>query len=162
MKRQETTVGGSVPPADDRSLPQVERTLDRFLAIADVDKVFGEPIRQGETTIIPAAEVMPGMGFGMGFGIGSGSAAALPAAKKPAAAARDTRKHDGGGGGGGGGGSALGRPVAVVVVTPRGVRVEPVIDFTKVALAAITAGGFMLATWLGMARRRNRAERMAR
>ncbi len=120
----------------ERSLDQVEHTLDRFLEVADVDTVFGEPVRQGETTIVPAAEVITGFGFG--FGRGSDSS--------------EAPRHEGGGGGGGGGGSVLARPVAVVVASPQGVRVEPVIDFTKVALAAITAGGFMLATWLGMAR----------
>lgn len=122
----------------ERSLVQAEQTLDRFLEVADVDTVFGEPIRHGDTTIIPAAEVLTGMGFGSGFGRGSDSS--------------DKPKREGGGGGGGGGGSVLARPVAVVVASPDGVRVEPVIDVTKVALAALTAGGFMLATWLGMAR----------
>ena len=120
----------------ERSLEQAEHTLDRFLDVAGVDKVFGEPIRQGETTVIPAAEVLAAMGFGFGFGRGSDSS--------------DRPQHEGGGGGGGGGGSITARPVAMVVASPEGVRVEPVIDFTKVALAAITAGGFMLATWLGM------------
>ncbi len=122
----------------ERGVDHAERTLDRFLATADVDKVFGEPIRQGETTIVPAAEMITGMGFGFGFGRGSDSS--------------DEPTHEGGGGGGGGGGSVLARPVAVVVASPEGVRVEPVVDVTKVALAALTAGGFMLATWLGMAR----------
>ncbi len=151
MTEQETMAGGTEPPCSDRALHQIERTLDRLLAVADVDKVFGEPIRQGETTIIPAAEVVTGIGFGFGLGFGRGSSpsAALPGATEPALAADDCRLPDGGGGGGGGG--AEGRPVAVVVATPRGVRVEPVIDFTKVALAALTAGGFMLATWLRMA-----------
>ncbi len=121
----------------ERSLDQAEHTLDRFLDVAGVDKVFGEPIRQGDTTIVPAAEVLTGMGFGFGFGRGSDGG--------------EQPQHEGGGGGGGGG-SVLARPVAVVVASPQGVRVEPVVDVTKVALAALTAGGFMLATWLGMAR----------
>ena len=131
-------IGGGETRDLERSLEQVEHTLDRFLQVADVDQVFGEPIRQGDTTIILAAEVITGMGFGFGFGRGSDSSS------EP--------EHEGGGGGGGGGGSVLTRPVAVIVASPQGVRVEPVIDFTKVALAALTAGGFMLATWLGMAR----------
>ncbi len=116
--------------AGERSLEHVERTLDRFLAVPDVGKAFGEPIRQGDTTIVPAAEVMTAMGIGVGFGGGS----------------EDGRE------GGGGGGTALARPVAAGVAAPRGGRVEPVLDVTKIARAAITAGGFMLATWLGMSR----------
>ncbi len=119
----------------ERSLEQAEHTLDRFLDVAGVDKVFGEPIRHGEATIVPAAEVLSAMGFGFGFGRGS-----------------EASRHEGGGGGGGGGGSITARPVAVVVASPEGVRVEPVVDVTKIALAALTAGGFMLATWFGLAR----------
>ncbi len=122
----------------DRSLAQIEHSVDSFLAVADVGKAFGKPIRVGETTVIPTAEVMAGMGFGHGFGRGTD--------------AGDGDEHRGGGGGGGGGGHAMARSVAVVVASPEGVRVEPVIDFTKIALAALTAGGFMLATWLGMSR----------
>ena len=122
----------------EKSLAQIEHSIESFLSVADAGKVFAAAIRKGETTIIPAAEVMTGMGFGHGFGRGTETG--------------DGAEHRGGGGGGGGGGHALARPVAVVVASPEGVRVEPVIDVTKIALAALTAGGFMLATWLGMAR----------
>ena len=129
------------------TVEHLEHNLDRLLEIASVSKVFGEPLQQGETTILPAAEVMAGVGFGIGFGRGSNSG---PHTHQGGDDGKPM--HEGGGGGGGGGGSALARPVAVVSVSPAGVRVEPVIDVTKVALAAITAGGFMLATWFGMAR----------
>ena len=52
----------------------------------------------------------------------------------------------------GGGGRTFSRPVAVVIVGPEGVRVEPVMDVTKVALAALTAFGFMF-SMLGRMRR---------
>ena len=45
------------------------------------------------------------------------------------------------GGGGGGGGAAAGRPVAVITIDQEGVRVEPVFDATKVALAFFTMLG---------------------
>ena len=138
MKDLETNADDAEELPMDRSLAQIEHSVDSFLAVADVGKVFATPIREGETTILPAAEVMTGMGFGHGYGRGKEG--------------EDDEDHRGGGGGGGGGGHALARPVAVVVASPEGVRVEPVIDFTKIALAAITAGGFMLATWLGMSR----------
>ena len=138
MKDRETGLTDDEGLPVDRSLAQIEHSIDSFLAVADVGKVFAEPIRDRETTIIPAAEVMTGMGFGHGFGRGTD--------------AEGEEIHRGGGGGGGGGGSAFARPVAVIVASPEGVRVEPVIDFTKIALAAVTAGGFMLATWLGMSR----------
>jgi uncharacterized spore protein YtfJ len=108
--------------------------FERILAAGDVAKVYGKPIQKGEMTIIPAAEILAIGGFGAGAGSGA-----------------DPRR--GGGGGGGGGGRVLARSVAVIVATPDGaVRVQPVIDVTKIALAALTAAGFVIATWSGMTR----------
>jgi uncharacterized spore protein YtfJ len=60
--------------------------------------------------------------------------------------------EDGGGEGtgGGGGGRSFARPVAVIIASPDGVRVEPVVDVTKIALAAFTAGAFMVGMFLRM------------
>ncbi len=103
----------------------VQATLDRFLSTADVERAYGKPIQQGDRWIIPTAEVVAGLGFGVGLGHGGG---------------------DAGGSGGGGGGRAFSRPVAVIVVGPEGVEVTPVLDVTKIALTALTAFGFMIAT----------------
>jgi len=92
-----------------------------------------QPVNSGETIVVPAAEVVSMFGFGMGAG--SGTAAAN-------------------GGGGGGGGRVLSRPVAIVVITPGAVRVEPIVDVTKLGLAALTAFGFMFMTILRMSSRR--------
>ena len=104
----------------------VEQTIAKFLETADVKRVYGEPIYHGDTAIIPAAEVLTGLGFGAGYGSGN------------------SKEDTGGGGGGGGGGRTLARPVAVIIASPEGVRVQEVVDPTKIALAALTAGGFML------------------
>jgi uncharacterized spore protein YtfJ len=117
----------------------VQDTLERFIDIADVHRVFGEPIRQGDVTILAAAEVVAGLGFGVGSGGGG----------KPS---EEDGNGQGGGGGGGGGGSILSRPVAVIVVDPSGVRVEPIVDQTKIGLAALTAAGFILTTLFRMLR----------
>ena len=37
----------------------------------------------------------------------------------------------------------MGRPVAAIVITPDGVEVKPLLDVTKVTLAALTAVGAM-------------------
>jgi uncharacterized spore protein YtfJ len=108
--------------------------MNTFVRTAHVDHVYGDPVQHGDTTIIPAAEVLVGMGFAAGFGSGA-----------------DEAGDGGGGGGGGGGGRTLSRPVAIIIASPEGVRVEPVIDPTKIALAALTAAGFMMATMLRMA-----------
>jgi uncharacterized spore protein YtfJ len=121
----------------DPGLDAFQDTMDEFLASADVSVVYGEPIQHEDTLIIPTAEVLCGMGFGVGRGGGT------------SAAQEDGNPSVGTGIGAGGGGKVLSRPVAVVVASPEGVRVEPVVDITKIALAALTALGFMV----GMMRR---------
>jgi uncharacterized spore protein YtfJ len=114
--------------------------MDRLIASADVARVFGEPIRHGDTLMIPAAEILTVAGFGMGSGSGR------------LTGANGSPRRGGEGGGGGGGGHTLARSVAVIVASPEGVRIEPVIDLTTIALAALTAVGFVWASWKGMAR----------
>jgi uncharacterized spore protein YtfJ len=126
-----------------RPLDIYQDNMDTFLEVADVSSAFGEPVQSGDNLIIPAAEVLAGVGFGVGAGFGRGD---------------KEDKSQGGGSGGGGGGRVFSRPVAVVVASPEGVRVEPVVDVTKIALAALTAGGFMLATLARMSRRELRIE----
>lgn len=113
--------------------------MTRLIGAADASRVYAEPVAHGDTLLIPAAEVLAVAGFGIGAGSGSGPDA-------------EGRLRSGGGGGGGGGGRTLARGVAVIVSTPDGVRVEPVIDVTKIALAALTAAGFVWAAWRGLSR----------
>jgi uncharacterized spore protein YtfJ len=123
----------------DPSYDVVESTLDTFLAAASVDSVYGEPVQYGETLVIPAAEVVSFLGFGVGAGSGGG-----PSDDEGGGGS------GGGGSGGGGGGRIFSRPVAVVIATPTGVRVEPVVDVTKIALAVWTALAFMFGMMLRM------------
>lgn len=116
-----------------------KETMDQFLAAADVEAVYGEPVEHGNQLIIPTAEIISGIGFGYGGGGGYDSTSASE--KGP---------NYGGGNGGGGGGKILSRPVAVIIASPQGVRVEPVVDVTKVALAALTAWGFMIGMYFRM------------
>ena len=126
----------------------VELTMDKLLDVANVDAAFAEPVDHGDTTIIPCAEVLAGIGFGVGYGYGRSSGA-----KEEGADPAQGGEDGGGGGGGGGGGRTFSRPVAVIVASPEGVRVEPVVDVTKIALAVFTVGGFMLAMLARMMRR---------
>ncbi len=123
-----------------QALDTIQATLDKFLSAANVNAVYGEPRREGDTTIIPCAEILSGVGFGIGSGYGRGESPSE--SDKPASA--------GGGSGGGGGGRVLSRPVAVVVATPGNVEVKPIVDVTKVALAGITAWGFMFTMLIRM------------
>lgn len=109
----------------------IQTTMDRFLSAASVEAVYGQPIQEGENTVIPAAEVLSIAGFGLGSGSGP---------QRP-----DGNEEPGGGAGGGGGGHVLSRPVAAIVISPAGVRVEPIVDVTKIALAGLTTLGFMAA-----------------
>lgn len=126
----------------DASLEMYQDTVEEFLAAADVRVVYGEPIQHDDTMIIPTAEVLCGMGFGVGSGSGTSP--------------EQNSEHpsQGSGSGGGGGGRILSRPVAVVVASPEGVRVEPVVDITKIALAGLTAMGFMVGMMFRMSSRR--------
>lgn len=128
----------------DPSLDLTAATLDSFLSISDVDAAYGAPIQVGDILLIPAAEVVSAMGFGLGYG-GSEAGEEQAAKGQPASA---------GGSGGGGGGWAFSRPVAVVVASPAGVQIKPVIDTTKLALAALTTAGFMVSILIRMTKRR--------
>jgi uncharacterized spore protein YtfJ len=87
------------------------------------------------------------MGFGLGYGFGYAPKSET-SEDEPSESAEsqesEAQATSGGGSGGGGGGTGFSRPVAVIIASPQGVRVEPVFDITKVILAALTAVGFMI------------------
>ena len=133
-------VGKLLDPAT--ALNTVQTTLDKFLSAANVEAVYGPLIEQGENVVIPAAEVLSIVGFGLGLGGGSQNAT------EP--------ENTGSGGGGGGGGRVLARPVAAIIMSPTGVRVEPIVDVTKIVLAVFTTLGFMVGMLTRMMSRRQR------
>jgi uncharacterized spore protein YtfJ len=112
-----------------------EQTIGRIAESARVGAVFGQPIEKGEVTVIPCAEVFAGAG--MGGGSGSGTA---PAQGK---AAEETQVQRGEGEGFGGGSGARARPIAAIVIARGTVHVEPIVDATRIALAALTTAAFM-------------------
>jgi uncharacterized spore protein YtfJ len=124
-------------------LDVIQNTMEEFLATSDVRVVYGEPIQHDDTMIIPTAEVLCVLAFGIGSGSGTN------ADQNP------EKPSQGSGSGGGGWGRALSRPVAVVVASPEGVRVDPVFDITKIALAGLTALGFMVGMMFRMSSRRH-------
>jgi uncharacterized spore protein YtfJ len=95
--------------------------IEQLMSVS-ADRVYREPVRVGERVVIPAATIA----YGGGFGFGAGG---------------DAIER---GGGGGGGGWNDGRPVAVIEASPDGVRIRPVIDFTRVGLTVVAAA---LAVW---------------
>jgi len=130
-------------------LDTMQRLFDRHLDAARVEAVYGEPVASGDMLVIPAAEVLSVIGVGMGGGSG------------PATVNEGAPEGTAGGTGGGGGGRVLARPVAAIIIRPGGVTVQPIVDVTKIGLAALTAVGFMagMAATLGSRKRAMRAMR---
>jgi len=121
------------------SVDTIQATMDKFMATANVNAVYAKPVREGETTIITCSEVFAVLAFGVGEGGG-----------------KDESGVGGTGSGGGGGGRTFARPVAAIVATPEGVTIKPIIDTTKIGLAALTTLGFMFAMMGRMSRMRRR------
>jgi uncharacterized spore protein YtfJ len=111
------------------SVDSTGQTLSRLVTVARADAIFGQAVVNGDTTVIPCSEVFVGMGMGSGSG-------------------PIDEKGNPTGGGSGGGGGARGRPVAAIVITNEGVRVEPIFDLTRIVLASLTTGAFIL-FWVG-------------
>jgi uncharacterized spore protein YtfJ len=88
--------------------------------------------------VVPAVEVFWAGEFGTGIGFG----------EKPVR--QDEDFGSGGGEGSGAGGRIFARSVAVINASEDGVHVERVIDPTKILLAALTAGNFMVVLALCM------------
>jgi uncharacterized spore protein YtfJ len=137
----EKSIGIEVTSVQDQE--QAMELMEKLIDVAQPGAVYGEPVTAGEHTVITASEVKVGMGFGFGSGGGTGPG--------PVGEGSEDEGEGGGadfssgyGGGGGGGGVSGARPVAVVSIGPEGVRVEPVVDVTKLGLAFITAIGSML------------------
>src|SRR5882762_1692417 len=108
--------------------------IEKIFAAAQPGTVFSEPLVSGDYTIITASEVVAAGGFGSGSG---------PTDDSDSTTTSGQARQLAGGGGGGGGGSS-GRPVAAIVIGPDGVKIEPIVDVTKIGLTAIGA-------WLSIA-----------
>ena len=85
----------------------VKTTLGEVEKVLTTRTVVGEPIIVEGATLIPLVSV--GFGFGAGGGQGKGET-----------------KQKGEGAGGGTGGGAWVKPIAMVIITKEGVRIEPI------------------------------------
>ena len=111
------------------NLGPIEKAVERL----GVNAVFGEPVRQGDVTVIPVAEIR----FGFGYGYGSGQG-------RPEEGGPGTGEGSGGGSGAGGRAS----PKGYIRVSSEGVRFEPVLDVTRIALAGIAFAAWSV-FWIG-------------
>jgi len=112
--------------------PLMERTITRLTEVAGPNAVFGAPVAQGDTTVIPCCRVSVGLGFGGGGG--SGSARTEDAQAENTNAEQPPMQT---GEGLGGGGGSQGRPVAAIILTPGRVQIRPIVDVTRVAFAGM-------------------------
>ena len=112
------------------SVARVSDQVDEMVRRMNATAVFGEPILQGDMTLIPVASVTYGFGTGQGWGRG-----------KSEDAPADEPLGEGGGGGGGAGGMA--RPLGYIRIDQEGARWEPTMDMTRVSI-----GGMLLAGWI--------------
>jgi uncharacterized spore protein YtfJ len=118
---------------------QITPMLDRVTAAAQPNAAFSAPVESNGYTVITASEVASGGGFGFGGG--------------SAPSSEGGEISTGSGSGGGGGGGSMSRPVAAIVIGPEGVKIRPIVDVTKLAIAGITAWGAMAIALGRMSRR---------
>lgn len=85
----------------------IKTTLGEIEKVLSTKTVVGEPLTIEGITLIPL--ISAGFGFGAGGGSGKGEA-----------------KQKGEGTGGGAGGGAWVKPVAVIIVSKEGVKIEPI------------------------------------
>lgn len=112
----------------DASQVSKEGNLGRIRPIQDLverlgpEAVYGEPVRVGETVVVPVAELKTGFGFGSGSG--------------------HTRSEEGDGGGGGAAVQAT--PRGYIEITGTSVRYRPIRNWMPAILAGISAAGWLL------------------
>jgi uncharacterized spore protein YtfJ len=126
--------------------------MAKLFTVTQPEVVFSPPVTAHEQTVITASEVTAGFGFGFG---GGGGIAPNKNDEESAASTSSAQAvaNFGGGGGGGGGGTAQARPVAAIIITPKGVRVEPIVDVTKISIAFFTAFGAIVGMLYKMVRK---------
>jgi uncharacterized spore protein YtfJ len=120
---------------NDEARPNLE-PIEKMVDALGVGAVFGEPIREGDVTVVPVAEVR----FTFGYGYGSGRGRGEESEGSPSTA----EQGSGGGSGAGGRASAKG----YVRISADGVRFEPVLDVTRLALAGIAFAAWSV-FWIG-------------
>ena len=120
---------------NDEARPNLE-PIEKMVDELGVDIVFGEPIREGDVTVVPVAEVR----FTFGYGYGSGRGRGEETEGTPSTG------EEGSGGGSGAGGRASAK--GYVRISADGVRFEPVLDVTRLALAGIAFAAWSV-FWIG-------------
>ena len=114
------------------ALDKMFDSIEGLRGTACADATLGEPEAFEGKVLIPVAAVSTG------FGLGFGRSGVTEQEEDDSSA--DT--------GGGAGGSAKARPLAIIEVTAADTVVRPVVDETKIALAGIAMGAWVI-FWVG-------------
>src|SRR2546428_1685211 len=118
-------------------LDDLQKRFEEMQGKANWKAVFGEVLEVDGRRLIPVASVQ--YGFGMGGGQGpagrGGSRTRLPQ--------KDGNPSGGGSGGGGGGGARI-EPVALIDITDGRLRVEPIINVTRLAVIGLVVAGWLV------------------
>lgn len=122
------------------NVEKVLKPIDKLLERLSVDTVFGKPTREGDTTVIPVADVTVGFGYGYGEG---GSGQQPTGGEDEGAGYSASAEGDSSGSGGGGGAGGRATPRGYLKITPDGVTYEPIVDQGRLALA-----GIALSAWI--------------
>ena len=110
----------------DRMGSQLGDNLNNVFGDISTADVFQTLETSDDRVVLGASTIERAGGFGFGAGEGVDQASGN------------------GAGGGGGGGWGQARPVAIIEVTAQGVKVWPVLDYTKLGLVAV---GVLAAIW---------------
>jgi uncharacterized spore protein YtfJ len=121
----------------------LEKLASLFAQNASVKNVYGEPIKTGDKTIIPVAQIAYGLGGGFGKG-----------GQKNKTDGSERSQEDKGtsGEGAGGGGGMYARPKGVYEITPFSTRFIPSNNAKQ--LVTGLAIGFLIRGWIQSKRRR--------
>lgn len=116
----------------------IEGSIGRVLNQVDAHTVFGDPVTQGDRTVIPVARTTVNYGFGAGSGTST------------------DEKRGGTGGGGGGGGRVRSTSIGYIELTPSQARFVPIIDRNTLITGLANFAGVALVLSLPMLLRRKR------
>jgi uncharacterized spore protein YtfJ len=126
----------------------IEGAIGKALTHADSRSVFGEPVKQGDRTIIPVARITANYGFGAGGGEGQ----------------REDTPNRGSGGGGGGGGRVRAHPIGFIEMSNDSAKFVPIVDpgemMARFSMLAILAMLLLLPTLLSNRQSRQSKRRM--
>jgi len=123
-------------------LDDLHKRFEEMQGKANWKAVFGEVIEVDGRRVIPVASVQ--YGFGMGGGQGP--------ARRTGVRTKSPQKDGTPPGGGGGGGGIRIEPVALIDITDGRLRVEPIINVTRLAVIALLVAGWSV-FWMARAMR---------